>query len=164
MPDRITVGSLLGDEFVDDFKSFDITEVQKVISSLSSDEVIDIAHAEVLQQKSLYAAEILIEYIAKLIKTVSYLESRISSVKNKTSLEYRSVDGKTTADAKKQAGESSPQVEELAYQLAKAKGSKALLEKKYEILIKSHHHFKDISSAQKRGMVSINSNGSVGWE
>lgn len=165
MKERITLGNLVGESFTDNFEGFDLTEVQRVLGQLSSEEVIDIAHAEMLQQKSLYAAELLIEYIAKLIKMVGFLESRINSVKNKTALEYKAPDGRTTADMKKQAGESSPEVEALSLQLAKAKGSKNLLERKYEILIKSHHHFKDLSSAQKKGIVSTPSTSSaVGWE
>jgi hypothetical protein len=161
MKEKITLGNLVGEGFDDNFESFNLTEIQKVLSQLSNEEVIDIAHAELLQQKSLYAADILIEYIAKLVKTVSYFESKVSSLKNKTALEYKSPEGKTTADMKKQAGESSEEVERLSLQLAKAKGSKNLLERKYELLIKTHHYFKDIASNQKKGIVSTNSQG---WE
>jgi len=163
MKEKITVGQVLGDSFVENFADFDITEVRKVLDTLREEQVLDIAHAEMLQQKSLYAAELLIEYIAKLVKTVGYLEIRVNSVKNKTALEYKAVEGRTTADMKKQAGESSPEVEALSLDLQRAKGSKLLLERYYEILIKSHHHFKDLASAQKRGIVSTQ-NSAPGWE
>jgi hypothetical protein len=44
------------------------------------------------------------------------------------------------------AGESSDELLALETSLAKAKGAKALLEKKYEIIIKSHHYYKDIAN------------------
>jgi hypothetical protein len=142
---------LVGDTFTDNFEEFDLAVVQQVLASLSTDQAIDIAHSEKLQQKTLFAADLLTEYLAKLIKTVSYLESKMNSVKNKVSLEYNAPEGgKTTADMKKQAGESSEEVEKLALQLAKAKGAKSLVERKYELLLKAHHHFKDLSSNQKK--------------
>jgi hypothetical protein len=153
MPDKITVGKLIGQTFEDDFESFDLTEIQKVLSALSTDNALDIAHSEMLQQKTLYAADLMIEYMAKLIKMVSYLESKISSLKNKAALAYKAPDGRTTADMKKQAGESDPEVEELASSLARAKGAKLLLDRKYEIIIKSHHFFKDLAGNQKKGIV-----------
>lgn len=165
MQDRITLGQVLGNDLVDNFEDFDLTQVQQVLAGLAVDTAIDIAHAEMLQQKTLYAAELLIEYIAKLVKTVSFLETKLNSVKNKTSLEYKSADGKTTADMKKQAGEASPEVEKLGILLAKAKGSKTLLERKYEILIKSHHYYKDIGIGMRKGIVSTNNNNTdIGWK
>jgi hypothetical protein len=166
MQDKITLGQLLGTDLVDNFEDFNLTEVQQVLAGLASDNAIDIAHAEMLQQKTLYAAELLIEYIAKLVKTVSFLETKLNSIKNKTSLEYKSPDGKTTADMKKQAGEASPEVEKIGIMLAKAKGSKTLLERKYEILIKSHHYYKDIGIGMRKGIVSTNNNNSdmIGWK
>ena len=119
-----TLGKLIGETFTDDFESFDLTEVQSVLAGLASDNAIDIAHADMLQQKTLYAADLLIVFISKLVKTVSFLETKINSVKNKTSLEYEAPEGKkATADMKKAAGESSPEVEAFSIQLAKAKGA-----------------------------------------
>ena len=141
---------LVGEGFTDNFEEFDLTAVQQVLASLATEQAIDIAHSERLQQKTLFAADLLTEYLAKLIKTVSYLESKMNSVKNKIALEYKAPDGKTTMDLKKQAGESSEEVEKIALQLAKAKGAKNLVERKYEILLKAHHHFKDLSSNQKK--------------
>lgn len=166
MKEKITLGQIIGDSFDDNFSSFDLTEVQQVLSSLAVENAIDIAHAEMLQLKSLYAADILIDYIAKLVKSVSYLETKVNSLKNKTALEYKSADGKTTADMKKQAGESSDDVLKFNELLAKAKGSKSYLEKKYEILIKLHHFYKDIGVGMRKGIVSTSSNNDtmIGWK
>jgi hypothetical protein len=162
---KVFLSDAIGTENIEAFGEFDITIVKKVLSSLARDEAIDIAHAEMLQQKTLYAADIIIEYIAKLVKTVGYLESRISTVKNKVSLEYEKPgDGRTTVEMKKQAGECAPEVEELSLKLAKTKGAKVFLERKYEILIKAHHYYKDIASNQKKGIVSNNTNSNTGWE
>jgi len=163
MKDKILLGQVVGNSFTDDFETFDISEVKVVLKSLSLEDAIDIAHAEMLQLKSLYAADLLIEHIAKLVKIVSYLESKINSVKSKVSLQYKEKDGKTTAEMKKQAGESNPEVLELGERLAKAKGAKVFLEKKYDILIKLHHYYKDITNSQKKGMVSTTSS-TIGWE
>lgn len=172
MKDTITLGKLIGEAFIDEFENFDLTEVQGVLAGLASDNAIDIAHADMLQQKTLYAADLLITFISKLVKTVSFLETKINSVKNRTALEFEPPEGKkATADMKKAAGESSPEVEAFGLLLAKAKGAKTLLERKYDILIRSHHYYKDISGAQKRGIVSFNANQNnlptnnvVGWE
>jgi len=93
--------------------------------------------------------------LGKIVKTVGYLETEVNSTKNKVMLEYMAPDFdghavKTTADMKKWAGESSPAVEEVQIKLAKAKGSKLVLERKYEILVKSHHHFKDIAQGLRK--------------
>lgn len=142
---------LVGEGFTDNFEEFDLAVVQQTLTSLANEQAIDFVHSEKLQQKTLFAADLLTEYLAKLIKTVSYLESRMNSVKNKVSLEYNAPNGgKTTMETKRQAGESSEKVEEIAMLLAKAKGAKNLVERKYEILLKAHHHFKDLSSNQKK--------------
>lgn len=160
MTNKITLGQLIGSSLVDDFEDFDITDIQRVLKSLGNENPIDIAHAEMLQQKSLYAAELITDHIAKLVKTVSFLEGKVNSVKNKISLDYKSPDGKTTGEMKKAAGESSPEVEALGIQLAKAKGAKIALEKKFDILIKMHHFYKDISNNQKKG-IAVNSSGAM---
>jgi len=58
---------------------------------------------------------------------------------------------------KKWAGESSPIVEELQIRLAKAKASKLVLEKKYDILIRSHHHYKDIAQGLRKSILGYTS-------
>lgn len=147
----IRVSDLVGALGTDEFLDFDLTEVQTVLNNLQTIEAIDLAHAELLSQQSLRCADILSEYLAKMVKTVSYLEGKINSTKNKISLEYTAPDGaRTTVEMKKWAGESSPTVEGLQEKLAGAKGTKSLLEKKYDIVIKAHHHYKDIAAGLRR--------------
>lgn len=172
MTNKITLGHLVGDDLEEDFLSFDLTEIQEVLLSLKETEAFDLSHAELLQQQSLRGADLIAEYLAKIIKTTSYLESKVSSIKNKVSLDYnKTPDGsKTTADMRKWAGESSPEVEEWNIKLARAKGSKVVLEKKYDILIKAHHHFKEIAMGMKKtilgysGNTTDNKQVATGWE
>jgi len=151
MSQLVRLGDYLGNELEEDFVNFDLTEIQQVLSQLQSTDAIDLVHAELLQQQALRGADILTEYLGKIVKTVGYLESRINSVKNKISLNYKDPDGnRTTLDMKKWAAESSPEVEEIHIKLSKAKASKMVLEKKYDILIKSHHHYKDIAQGLRK--------------
>lgn len=151
MTEQVRLGDLLGSSLEEQFKDFDLTEIQSVLSQLQIIESIDLAHAELLQQQSLRGADIVAEYLAKMVKTVSYLEIKVNSTKNKVSLEYQAPDGsKTTVDMKKWAGESSPEVEKVQIKLAEAKGAKIVLEKKYDILIKNHHHYKDIAAGLRK--------------
>jgi hypothetical protein len=161
MNDKITLGQIVGTDFSDSFENFDLTQVQSVLSSLSFDGVIDIAHSEQIQQRTLYAADLITTYLAKLVKIVSFLESKVNSTKNKVALAYKSPDGKTTGEMKKQAGESSTEVEGISVALAKAKGAKALLEKKYDILLKLHYMSKELSGNQKQSIISEKKN--IGW-
>ncbi len=155
--DKVSLKDFLGDQMEEDFLQFDLTDIQEVLQSLAEETAHDLAHAELLQQKSLRGADILSEYLCKIVKTVSYLETKINSTKNKVSLEYMAPEGlRTTSEMKKWAGESSPIVEELQIRLAKAKASKVVLEKKYDILIKSHHHFKDISAGMRKTILGYN--------
>ena len=151
MSQLVRLGDLLGNELEVEFQDFDLSEVQIVLDNLQDIDAIDLAHAELLQQQALRGADVLIEYLAKIVKTVGYLEAKVTSTKNKVSLEYKDPDGlKTTLDMKKWAGEASPEVIEVQTKLASAKGSKLYLERKYEILIKAHHHFKDIAAGLRR--------------
>ena len=151
MSQPVRLGDLLGNEAEVDYRNFDLSEVQQVLDNLRDIDAIDLAHAELLQQQSLRGADVLAEYLGKIVKTVGYLEAKVSSTKNKVSLEFQAPDGsRTTLDMKKWAGESSPEVEKVQIKLADAKGSKVFLEKKYDILIKAHHHFKDIASGLRR--------------
>lgn len=154
MSDKILVNDIIGSSLESEFGEFDLTEVQNLLLNLRVQTAIDIAHAEVLAQKSLRCADILSEYLGSIVKTVSYLEGKVNSAKNKASLEYQSPDGgKVTMEMRKWAGESSKQVEELQEKLARAKGTKSLLEKKYDIVIKSHHQYKDIASGLRRSVL-----------
>lgn len=150
MSQPVRLGDLLGNELEADFQSFDLSEIQDVLSNLRDIEAIDLAHAEVLQQQALRGADVLTEYLAKITKTVGYLETKVASTKNKVSLEYQAPEGKTTLDMKKWAADVSPEVEAVQIKLAAAKGSKLYLDRKYELLIKSHHHFKDIAAGLRR--------------
>lgn len=151
MSRKVRLGDYLGDNLEEDFSNFDLTEIQEVLLYLQESDPVDLAHAEMLQQQSLRGADILTEYLGKIVKTVGYLETKVNSAKNKASLDYKAPDGsKTTTDMKIWAGNSSPEVDEISIRLAKAKASKVVLDKKYDILIKSHHHYKDIAVGLRR--------------
>ena len=168
MSQQVRLGDVLGSNHEEDFKNFDLTEIHEVLEQLRDIDAIDLAHAEMLQQQSLRGADILIGYLSRMVKTVGYLESKVNSTKNKVSLEYVAPDGaRTTVDMKKWAGESSPEVEAVQIKLAEAKAGKIVLERKYEILIKSHHHFKDIAAGLRKtilGYSSGTSNAGEGYE
>src|SRR5271170_7642273 len=101
MSQQVRLGDLLGTELEANYQDFDLTEIEKVLENLRDIDAIDLVHAELLQQQALRGADILIEYLAKMVKTVSYLESKVSSIKNKVSLEYQAPDGaRTTLDMK----------------------------------------------------------------
>lgn len=158
MGQQVRLGELMGIELEEDFSNFDLTEIQNVLGSLQEIDAIDLAHAELLQQQALRGADILTGYLGKIVKTVGYLEAKVNSTKNKVSLNYQAPDGaRTTADMKKWAGESSPEVENVQIKLAIAKGSKLVLERKYEILVKAHHHFKDIAAGLRRTILGYSS-------
>ena len=93
------------------------------------------------------------------------METKINSTKNRAALNYQEPNGnKTTSDMKKWYSESAPEVEELQIKLAQAKASKLVLDKKYDILIRSHHHYKDIASGIRKsilGYTSISTNSKV---
>ena len=151
MSERVRLGDFLGTVLEENFVDFDLTEIQEVLEKLQTTDTIDLSHAEVLQQQALRGADLIAEYLGKIVKTVGYLETKVNSTKNKVSLEYQAPDGaRTTADMKKWAGESSKEVEEVQIKLAQAKASKIVLEKKYDILIRSHHHYKDIAQGLRK--------------
>ena len=151
----VLLKDILGENFDDEFMNFDLTEVQNILSELQDTNAIDLAHAEMLQQQALRCADILSEYLSRVVKVVSYLESKLNSVKNKAALNYKPEDGaRVTADMRKFASEIAPEVEAVSAAIAKARGSKVLLEKKYDILIKSHHHYKEISSGIRQTLYS----------
>jgi oligoribonuclease NrnB/cAMP/cGMP phosphodiesterase (DHH superfamily) len=153
---KIKLVDFVGDKLEEDFLEFDLTEIQLVLQKLEVADPIDLAHAEQLQQLSLRGADILTDYLGKIVKTVAYLETKVNSTKNKVALNYQEPNGnKTTSDMKKWYSESAPEVEELQIRLAKAKASKVVLEKKYDILIKSHHHYKDISSGIRKTILGF---------
>lgn len=155
---QVRLGDLLGNDLEVDFESFDLYEIQQVLDSLKDITAIDLPHAELLQQQALRGADVLIEYQAKIVRTVGYLEAKVNSTKNKVSMEYQAPDGaRTTLDMKKWAGETSPEVEKVQIKLASAKGAKLYLDRKYEILVKAHHHFKDIAAGMRKTILGYSS-------
>jgi hypothetical protein len=153
MTQQVRLSDFLGTELEEDFMQFDLTEIEEVLVRLREIDAIDLAHAELLQQQALRGADVLTGYLGKIVKTVGYLETKVNSTKNKVSLEYQAPEGKTTMEMRKWAGEQSPEVEKIAIKLAIAKASKMVLEKKYDILIKSHHHYKDIAQGLRRTII-----------
>ena len=154
---KTTLGDYIGNDLEDDFLSFDLTEIKKVLDALQSIDAIDLAHAEFLQQQALRGADILSEYLGKIVKTTAYLEGKVNTIKNKVSLEYEAPDGsKTTTDMKIWAAGASTEVADVQNKLARAKGSKIYLEKKYDILIKSHHHYKEIAMGLRKTVLGYN--------
>ena len=158
MSQQVSLGDILGNSPEEDFRSFDMTEVQQVLRQLQEVDAIDLAHAEYLQQQSLRGADILAEYMAKMVKTVSFLEGKLNSIKNKVSLEYVAPDGaRTTVDMKKWAGESSPEVIAAVEKLADAKGGKVALDRKFDIIVKAHHLYKDIAAGLRKTILGYSS-------
>lgn len=157
MSQQVRLGDFIGTELEENFIEFDLSEIQQVLVKLQDVDAIDLAHAELLQQQALRGADIITGYLGKITKTVGYLEAKVNSTKNKVSLEYKADEGRTTVEMKKWAGESSPEVVDVQIKLAKAKGSKLVLERKYEILVKAHHHFKDIAQGLRRTILGYSS-------
>lgn len=144
---RVYLSSIISNNGED----FDITEIQEILKELANVEPIDLAHAELLQQRALRGADICSELLGKTVKNVGVFESKINSTKNKVSLEYNAPDGsRTTVDMKKWAGESSKEVEEIQIKLAEEKGKKSVLEKKFDLLIRTHFHYKEIAAGLRR--------------
>jgi len=156
-PDIIKVKDLVGDSLDDAVFEFDLTEVQEVVSKLQSEDVPTLAQAERLCQEALRGADVLSEHLAKVHKIMNYLEAKVSSVRNKIALDYTSSDDKRVSiELRKMAGEASQEVLDIEIELAKVKGAKTLLEKKYDIIIKAHHHYKDIAAGLRKTMVGYN--------
>jgi len=150
---KVTVADLIGGDDEDKFLTFDLTEVQNLVSNLQSDGVDDLGHAMLLQQQALRCADILSEYLGKIVKTISFLDAKISSKKNGVALNYSPPAGtRPSIELRKMAGESDTEVEELQLKYAKAKGAKSVLEKKYDIVVKAHHHYKDIAMGLRRAI------------
>ena len=149
-----TLGDFLGHDAEEDFLDFDLTDIQEILSNLKNTDAIDLAHSEYLQQQCLRGCDILIEYMGKLTKMYGLYETKISSAKNKASLEYQSPDGKkASTDQRIWAGTIAPEVEELQLKLSKIKAGKVVIEKKYDLLIKAHHHYKSISEGYKKSIL-----------
>lgn len=165
---KTTLETIIGKNIEDKFLDFDLTEIQEVLANLQNIEPIDLIHAEQLQQKCLRAADIISEYLGKLVKTVSHLESKVNRTKNKAALNYTNTSGEKLTMAMRQlAGECADEVEALEDSLAMAKGSKVLLDKKYDLILKSHYLYKEIAAGYKKSIVgnfqSSNFEKAEGW-
>lgn len=159
-----TLGQLIGTDLIEDFNNWDFSEVEKVLQQLAMAEVPDLSHAELLQQQALRGADIISEYLSKMVKTVSYLESKLNSVKNRAALDFKPEEGqKATADMRKQFGESAPEVDQLSAQLARSKGAKVLLEKKFDLIIRAHYQYKEVAAGLRRTILG-QPNGSTSSE
>lgn len=152
-----TIREMLGDDSdAESILSFDLAPIQDALVDLSDTQATDIAHAEFLQKRCLFAADSLCEYIGRLVKLISYLDNKINSTRNRSALNYKTPDGtKVTADMRLFASKSAD-VDDLENILSKAKGAKVLLDRKYEILIKAHHFYKEVASGYKGVMKSTN--------
>jgi len=167
MVKQITLGDCLGSQSEEKFADFDLTSVQLVLDALANTDAIDLSHAEYLQQQALRGADIITEFLAKIVKTVGYLETKVNSVKNRVCLEYQAPEGtRTTTDMKIWAGNSSPEVEAVQIRLASAKASKMYLEHKFDLMVKSHHHYKEIASGLRRTVLGYapSEKSAPGWD
>jgi hypothetical protein len=159
MSQQVRLGDFLGTKLDEEFLDFDLTEVESVLSNLHGIDAVDLSHAEVLQQQALRGADIVVGYLGRMVKIISYLETKVNSTKNKISLEYTAAEGRTTIEMKKWAGEvGSPELEQWQEKLGSAKGSKLVLDRKYEILVKTHHHFKDIATGLRKTILGYSHN------
>ena len=167
MEERYTLGNIIGDKLEDDFSNFDMTEIKTILTMLKETNAIDIAHTEYLQQQALRGAYILTEYLARMIKTVLYLEGKVNTARNKAAMNLQS-EQKITADMRRYAYETSPEAEEIDARLYRAKGGKAALEKQYDLLIKGHHHWKDMAAGMRKSILGYGNQNdkqtNPGWE
>lgn len=167
--EKVRLIDLIGDKMDEDFLQFDLSEIQNVLEKLQNIEPIDLVHAEQLQQQALRGADIISEYLGKIVKTVTYLENKEENIKNKAALNYKSPDGgKVTIEMRKWASTADPEVEEIQIQLARAKGCKSFLEKKYSTLVSAHYHFKEIAAGLRKTILGYSSSATektpTGWE
>lgn len=148
---EFVLSNILGTNQEEDFENFDLKEIQEILLELRNTEPFDLAHGELMQQRALRGADVCSEFIGKLQKTISYLETKASSAKNRAALDYKGKENeKVTMDMRKFVAESDSAVEDYLLKLAKAKGAKALLDKKYELLLKQHHFVKEICIGFKK--------------
>jgi hypothetical protein len=141
------IRDVIGESVDEAFLDYDYTRIQETLNEISNNDTPDIAHAQYLQHKCLVAADILAEYSGKIIKHLSYLENKLTSIRNKYALEYRDpITNKATGEMRAFAVKSCPDADEYEENLARAKGVKALLDKKFDILIKAHHLYKDVAN------------------
>jgi len=148
----VTVKDLIGDKFDDEFETWDMSEIQQLVSELQNLDIFDIAHSEKMQLRALRCADLITGYLGKIVKLSSYYEAKANKVKYSVALDYKSTEGKTTQESRKWAGEASDELMEVEIKLAKIKGTKALLEKKFEIIIRMFHSIKDVASGLRKSL------------
>lgn len=152
-----TLKDIVVKDDMDAYLSFDMTEIDVILSSLKNTTACDIATSEFLQQQSLRCADIIAELLSQIVYVYSNLESELSFVKNKTSFDFKpSDDKKNTADMRKYAGESHSNIPQLTQKISAAKAARDLCQRKYELLIKAHHHYKEISTSMRKTIISNN--------
>ena len=148
---KYTVEDLIGGNSEEQFLNFDLSEVKELLDNLQGTDAPDLSHAEDLQRKALRCADLLSDYLGKLTKTISYIDAKLTSTKNKTALHFKAPEGsRASIELRKMAGEASEEVQELALKMAKAKGAKSAIDKKYDIVIKLHHYYKDIAAGYRK--------------
>lgn len=163
----MTIRDLIGADTEDKYLDFDLSEVQQVLATLQIETAVDLPQAENMQRMALRAADVLSEYSGKLTKMIGVIESKLNRKHNEIQLNYEAptAKGKTTADMRKSAAEADPEVEKLSIELAKVKGAMSAVNKKYDLVIKTHHYYKDIALGFKRTLMNNPplSSSSEGW-
>ncbi len=150
------IRDIIGDKMEEDFLEFDYTYIQETLNEVSNSATPNLAMAEYLQFKCLSAADVLIEYSGKLIKYSTYLDNKITSMRNRHAMEFYAANPKAAADIRAMSLKSCPDADELENTSAQLKGTRAIIEKKFDLLIKAHHHYKEVASRLNRMIPSEN--------
>jgi hypothetical protein len=146
-----TIADLIGRDADESFVDFDLSEVKSLLGNLATSDVPDVSHAENLQREALRCADIISDYLGKITKSISYLENKHNSEKNRIALNYKPEDGsRVSIELRKMAGEADTSLHDLSLKISRAKGAKSALDKKYDIVIKTHHYYKDIAAGYRK--------------
>lgn len=160
-----TLGQLVGSDLIEDFSNWEFSEIEIVLQALSKEDATDLKQVEKLQRESLRGADLISDYLSKMVKTVSFLESKLNSVKNKAALDYSppKEGSRVTADVRRLVAESAPEVEEISGQLARCRGAKVFLEKKFDILIRAHYFYKEVAGGLRRTTLGRDNGSQTEW-
>jgi hypothetical protein len=163
---KITLGQILGSSFNERFMDFDMGPTQRVLGQLEQEAVHDLAHAELQQQRALRCSNNIGEFLGIIVKNIAYLESKIQSTRNKFALTHipKDEDGKpmkVTVDVRNMLLKSCPEADPLEETLARLKGAKEMLAKKYDSLTKAHYHYKEIADFMRGGLMRGGGNAPV---
>lgn len=150
-----TLGNILGQDLVENFSSWDLSEIEEVIAILSVGDAYNLSLAEHLQRQTLHGANILATYLAKMAKCISYLESHLMLLKSQVALQISGE--KITTAQRAEAVENDSKVQESLQTLLKTKGIKSLLEKKLEILLRANFHYKEVAQGLRRTVLGHHS-------